>query len=122
MCNQSNEKNLLTNCRKKLQALLFCTQGKMAQKLSGGMPLDQVLKILESLGGQLQTPPHFPMRLVMELADKLEISVPQARRLLNFLEKENLIRYSFTFEAEDENQNKTDLKIIPSPDLSAAFS
>jgi predicted ArsR family transcriptional regulator len=86
------------------------------------MSQDQVLEILQSLGRQLQIPPHYPVRLISELADELGISFSQARRLRDFLEKENLIRYNCSFEAENEDQNKTVLEINSSRDFSPAFA
>ena len=82
----------------------------------------QVLNILESLGKRLHSPPHYPMRPIMELAGKLGIPVSQARSILDFLEKENLVRYSCAFEAEDEGQNKTAFTINPIPGFSTVFA
>ena len=122
MSKHNTEKDLLACCRKQLEALLVYTRDRMVRKLSGGVGLDQVLETLQSLGGALRTPPHYPMRLVTELAAELGISIPQARQLWNFLVKENLVLYTCTFEAEDEKQNETLLEINPLPELSATFA
>lgn len=122
MCRQKKKKEPLSGLRKRIQTLRLCTRGRIIQKLSGGMSQDQLLEILQSLGRQLQTPPHYPVRLVRELADKLGISYSQARRLKDFLEKEDLIRYSCSFEAENEDQNKTVLEINSTRDFSPVFA
>ena len=118
MCRQKPEKDLLASSRKQLETLLFVTRNKIVINITGGVSLDQVLRAIKSLGRQLKNPPHYPMRAVVELAGKLEIPIFRAMRLWNFLEKENLIRYSCIFEAE--SQNKTILEI--SPGLSPAFA
>ncbi len=96
------------------------TRDNMVRLLSDGFSLDEVMGVLDSLGPLLKTPPHYPMRVIMELADKLGTSVPQARYLWDYLEKAKLINYSCTFEAQQENHNKTSLEINRAADLSTA--
>jgi len=115
MCRQKKKKETLSGLRKRIQTLRLCTRGRIIQKLSGGISPDQLLEILQSLGRQLETPPHYPVR-------ELGISYSQARRLKDFLEKEDLIRYSCSFEAKNEDQNKTILEINSTRDLSLLFA
>lgn len=122
MCSQRVRKNIPAGLRMRIQTLLFCTRGRIIEKLSGGISLDQLLVILRSLGRQLQNPPHYPVRLIRELAQELGIPFSQAQQLGNFLEKENLIYYSCAFEAKNEEQNKTVLEVNSVPGLSPTFA
>ena len=101
----------ITNLRNRLNILGLSIQDITVRKLSGGVPQDRVLEVLDSLKTTVQSPPHYPMRLVEKLAGKLEISMSQARRLLDFLKKENLVSYSCKFEAESDSQRETVLEV-----------
>ncbi len=112
------EKEVLTFYRRQLEAMRSRTRDTMVRLLSGGFSVDEVLGTLDSLGPQLKSPPHYPMRVIMELADKLGTSVPQARLLWDYLEKAKLINYSCTFEAKDDNN--TSLEVNRAASLSSA--
>ncbi len=115
---EKKEKEILTFYRRQLEAMRSRTRDNMVRLLSGGFSVDEVMGIMDSLGPQLKSPPHYPMRVIMELAGKLGTSVPQARVLWDYLEKAKLISYSCAFEAEDENNNKTSLEVNSDADLS----
>jgi hypothetical protein len=117
---KKKDTEILTFYRRQLEAMRSRTQDNMVRLLSGGFSVDEVMGILDSLGPQLKSPPHYPVRVIMKLAGKLGTSVPQARLLWDYLEKAKLISYSCTFEAEEENQNKTSLEINHTADLSTA--
>lgn len=115
---KKKEKEILTFYRRQLESMRSRTRDNMVRLLSGGFSLDEVMEVMDSLGPQLKTPPHYPMRVIMKLADKLGTSVPQARYLWDYLEKAKLINYSCTFEAQQENQNNTSLEINHAADFS----
>ena len=123
MCKQKIEREVvfLRSCKERLEILRFHLQDKTARKLSGNVSLNKVLMVLDSLKEDLLSPPHYPMRLITELAEELKIPIARAKRLMVFLKKENLVSYSCNFEAKNEGHNKTILEINKTPGLCVSF-
>ena len=117
---KKKDKEILTFYRRQLESMRSRTRDNMVRLLSGGSSLDEVMEVMDSLGPELKNPPHYPMRVIMEIADKLGTSVPQARFLWDYLEKAKLINYSCIFEAQQANQNQTSLEVNRAADLSTA--